>query len=208
MVDFSFVASHPALDFVNTLVLDGGEERDRLDGFEDLLGWLTGSGLAKERWVAEARARWEGTPAAARVVEEARSLRAHLRSAATALADGQAVPGLAVDALNALLRRPVRTEELILCDGGGDGPARWTRRVTREVAHPTDLLVPIAEAGADLLTAVDPTRIGRCGHPECIRFFLDTTKNRARRWCETRTCGNRANVAAYHRRQRAGKGGR
>lgn len=208
-INFIFVAQHPALDFVNTHALHDGKALEFLPGFEELLGWLEASTLAEGSKIREARARWGNTPAAERVVSEARALRAHLQAAAVALEAPAPVPGISVDAINALLRRPIRIEKVVRRATvmptlrGSDMPATlFTRAWTLELAHPVDLLVPIAQAGADLLCDEESGRVGRCAHTECMRFFLDTTKNRGRRWCETRTCGNRANVAAYHQRRR------
>jgi len=46
-------------------------------------------------------------------------------------------------------------------------------------------------------------RLGRCAAAGCRNVLLDVSKNRSRRFCNARTCGNRANVAAYRARQRA-----
>jgi predicted RNA-binding Zn ribbon-like protein len=47
------------------------------------------------------------------------------------------------------------------------------------------------------------TRFKRCEHDECSDVFVDTSRNRSRRYCNPRGCGNRANVAAYRARRRA-----
>jgi predicted RNA-binding Zn ribbon-like protein len=46
-------------------------------------------------------------------------------------------------------------------------------------------------------------RICACAHLEYILYFLDTTRNGTRRWCDMRTCGNRAKAQRYQRRHRA-----
>ncbi|MBV9024707.1 MAG: CGNR zinc finger domain-containing protein [Streptomycetaceae bacterium] len=38
--------------------------------------------------------------------------------------------------------------------------------------------------------------------PDCHRAFVDLSRNRSRRYCSSRTCGNRLHVAAYRARQR------
>jgi predicted RNA-binding Zn ribbon-like protein len=53
------------------------------------------------------------------------------------------------------------------------------------------LLLPVAESAADALVNGDFSRVTRCAAPRCDRVFLDETKNRARRWCAMRGCGNR-----------------
>ena len=51
-----------------------------------------------------------------------------------------------------------------------------------------------------------PNRIRRCAHPDCVLYFLDTTKNGTRRWCSMRTCGNRAKAMRHYRRKLRGHG--
>jgi predicted RNA-binding Zn ribbon-like protein len=46
-------------------------------------------------------------------------------------------------------------------------------------------------------------RLGACDDPRCRGVFLDTSRNRSRRYCSDR-CASRANVAALRRRQRDG----
>ena len=46
-------------------------------------------------------------------------------------------------------------------------------------------------------------RLRVCEAPDCARVLLDVTKNNCRRYCDSRTCGNRLHVAAYRARQKA-----
>lgn len=55
---------------------------------------------------------------------------------------------------------------------------------------------------AELITDTDPHRLRRCDGPSCVLVFLDTTRNRSRRWCAMESCGNRAKAAAHYRRTR------
>lgn len=45
-------------------------------------------------------------------------------------------------------------------------------------------------------------RIRACAHPDCILYFLDQTRNGTRRWCDMRTCGNRAKAKRFSQRRR------
>ena len=45
-------------------------------------------------------------------------------------------------------------------------------------------------------------RLGTCADPRCSGVFLDTSRNRSRRYCSER-CASRANVAAHRERQRS-----
>lgn len=45
-------------------------------------------------------------------------------------------------------------------------------------------------------------RIKHCAKPGCEDVFVDVTKNRGRRFCDSATCGNAYHVAEYRRRRR------
>ena len=50
-----------------------------------------------------------------------------------------------------------------------------------------------------LLTQADLSRIKQCQGDHCGWLFLDTTKNKSRRWCEMEVCGNRAKQKRFAR---------
>ncbi len=77
---------------------------------------------------------------------------------------------------------------------------RRLKRVIPAGAGPAMLRRRIAEAAEALLTSVRMDQVGRC--PSCGWFFLDTSKNRSRRWCRMAMCGNSAKARAYYRRHR------
>jgi predicted RNA-binding Zn ribbon-like protein len=55
---------------------------------------------------------------------------------------------------------------------------------------------------AQLVVAGERDRLRRCAAPDCGRAFVDLSRNRSRRYCDGRTCGNRLHVAAYRARRR------
>jgi predicted RNA-binding Zn ribbon-like protein len=57
------------------------------------------------------------------------------------------------------------------------------------------LAMALLDLGAD--------RFGTCADPRCGGVFIDTSRNRSRRYCSDR-CASRANVAAHRERQRSG----
>jgi predicted RNA-binding Zn ribbon-like protein len=56
------------------------------------------------------------------------------------------------------------------------------------------LAMALLDLGAD--------RFGSCVDPRCRGVFIDTSRNRSRRYCSDR-CASRANVAAHRERQRS-----
>ena len=103
--------------------------------------------------------------------------------------------------INGLLRdsgaRPWLTDH-----GGGWG---WHLHVTGHEAALEDRIA--AQAGfafADLVRLRETDRLRSCEAPDCDAVFVDLSKNRSRRYCDTGNCGNRQHVAAY-RERRAGR---
>ncbi|MCX4678494.1 CGNR zinc finger domain-containing protein [Streptomyces sp. NBC_01433] len=59
---------------------------------------------------------------------------------------------------------------------------------------------------AFFVVAGEQERLRRCEAPDCRRAFVDLSRNRSRRYCSSRTCGNRLHVAAYRARRREAAG--
>ncbi|MQY09180.1 CGNR zinc finger domain-containing protein [Actinomadura macrotermitis] len=61
---------------------------------------------------------------------------------------------------------------------------------------------------AYVVAAGELDRLRTCEAPDCARVLVDLSRNRCRRYCDSRTCGNRMHVAAYRaRRREAAPGG-
>ncbi len=56
---------------------------------------------------------------------------------------------------------------------------------------------------AHVVAAGETDRLRRCDAPDCGAVLVDLSRNRSKRYCDARTCGNRVNVAAYRERKRA-----
>lgn len=75
--------------------------------------------------------------------------------------------------------------------------------------HITDSEDPVADrigaetamALIDLIRADEFDRLTLCAASDCDSVLIDMSRNRSRRFCAHRNCGNRANVAAYRRRR-------
>ncbi|MHC3389826.1 CGNR zinc finger domain-containing protein [Streptomyces lavendulocolor] len=60
---------------------------------------------------------------------------------------------------------------------------------------------------AFIVVAGEQDRLRRCEAPDCGRAFVDLSRNRSRRYCDSRTCGNRLHVAAYRARRKEAAAG-
>jgi predicted RNA-binding Zn ribbon-like protein len=195
---FLLLGNAACLDLVNTEIISGGQRVDLLADFADLVDWLRAADLIDDGEARAARERWDGA-AGRRALERARQLRAELRAMAERAAAGRPVAGGALEAINEILRRPVRATEVRRATGGFARADRWM------FAAAEDLLAPVAESARDLLVGGGLARVRKCRNPECILYFHDSTKNGARAWCSMSACGNREKVASHYRRQRAAR---
>ncbi|GHH48549.1 CGNR zinc finger domain-containing protein [Streptomyces candidus] len=59
---------------------------------------------------------------------------------------------------------------------------------------------------AFIVTSGEQERLRRCEAPDCRHAFVDLSRNRSRRYCDSRTCGNRLHVAAYRARRKEASG--
>lgn len=194
--DFLFLAGHPCLDFLNTRPVVKGHPVEQLDGFEDLIRWLGRAGRLDARASADALKRWGENPDGARTAERARAFRETLRHMADGIVKGRGVSTEGVAAINFILTENDGSLRLERHNAG------FQTRFASRPTQPLSLLGNLAEAAADLLSRSDLRLIRRCGNPDCVLFFYDTTRNHRRQWCAMGTCGNLMKVRAFRRRHR------
>ncbi len=119
--------------------------------------------------------------------------------AAWAAGDGADWPAPARDHLNGILAADHRFPRI---EADGDGRPVVTER--RSWDTPAQLLVPPAEAAAQLLTSGHRELVRPCEGPTCTLWFYDRTRSHRRRWCSMATCGNRAKARNHRQREHQG----
>jgi predicted RNA-binding Zn ribbon-like protein len=197
---FFFVGERLCLDFINTEIVDNGTPVDLLRSVDDLVTWLAAAQVIDESQAKELKRHWSGSGGGReveRAFRQALQFRSELRVMAERLAEGKThVPQATLDRINDILRAPTGNMELARTKEG------YEMRFRRHFREPADLLAPIAESVASMLSGDDLSLIKKCQGARCILFFYDTTRNHARRWCSMTACGNRAKVAAHYQRSR------
>ena len=189
------VGGDPALDLANTL--EGPDSPDSLVDYAELTAWAERVGVIDPGAAARLAERGRERPAdAARALDAARVLRAIVDAVFRPLATGREPPA---DALARLLARGAdaaaagrlaRTDGAFVLAWDGDEPER--------------VLWPLAVAAVDLLRHGPLDRLKVCD--ACPWLFLDTSRNRSRRWCTMSECGANAKMRRYRaRRATAGR---
>jgi predicted RNA-binding Zn ribbon-like protein len=105
----------------------------------------------------------------------------------------------AISDLNALLAETGAVPQIVTHDG------RLPHiHVTRAAAPLADRIAAHSAMGlAELIVAGQSGRLRTCASPACDAVFIDLSRNQSRRYCDSRTCGNRVHVAAYRSRRSA-----
>lgn len=134
--------------------------------------------------------RWAGTAhdATRRDLARARALRSALRNALR-LSDAPGVRGRLIAACEPYVLRagdPTADEPPLVALGQG--------------AHAAVGGVAAALATARAAGTIDRLKV--CPGDDCGYAFIDSSKNRSRRWCAMRACGNRSKIRAYRSRHR------
>jgi predicted RNA-binding Zn ribbon-like protein len=125
------------------------------------------------------------------------SLRAVLDSVASACAAPDQVA--AISGLNTLLAETGAEPQIVSHDGRG--PHIHVSRASAPLAD--RIVAHCAMALAELVVAGQGSRLRSCASPGCRSVFVDFSRNQSRRYCDSRTCGNRLHVAAYRARRTA-----
>ncbi len=103
----------------------------------------------------------------------------------------------AIRDLNTLLAETGAVPQIVTHDGR---PPHI--HVTRAAAPLADRIAAHSAMGlAELVVAGQSGRVRTCASPECDAVFIDLSRNQSRRYCDSRTCGNRVHVAAYRSRR-------
>jgi predicted RNA-binding Zn ribbon-like protein len=103
----------------------------------------------------------------------------------------------AIEQINDLLSQAGASPQIAAHDGRG--PHLHVSRPTAPLAD--RMAAHFAMGLAWLVVAGEAGRIRSCESPACSAVFVDFSKNRSRRYCDSRTCGNRLHVAAYRARK-------
>jgi len=197
-IEFDFSGNCLCLDFANTLEDRASDvPRELLSTYGDLIAWaeqaqIVSAGQAQEL-LAEAE-RQKGK--AEQILQRARDWREALYRIFFTLAEGEDPQGADLRLLNAALGEAMVHARIM---PAGDGFAwRWDME-KNTLDWP---LWPVVRSAADTLTSEAVHAVRVCAADDCNWLFLDTSKNRSRRWCDMKTCGNRAKARKHHERKK------
>lgn len=185
------------LDFANTLDWHLSENPiEGLNTYHDLVRWGLAAGtLFQAQASALAQAGARDPQASAAVLAHALDLREAIYRIFVAAARQQEIDPADLRVLNRHLRFAMVNAQLEEHDN------RFTWGWVEQETALDRMLWPVARSAADLLTSDQLDRVRQCEDDRgCGFLFIDTSRNRSRRWCSMESCGNRAKARRHYGR--------
>lgn len=194
---FELIAGNLCLDFINTLDNRPSDQpKELLTTYADLVSFAEDSGVLNPNDGYYLRDHASSSPQKAQdALHKAIELREAMCDVLTAVIRRERAPEAAFGSLSKYVQEAAGHSQLVQIRNGFE--ARFEFLLSLE-----SILWPIALAAAELLTSRQLRFIRACLSPTCQWLFLDTSKNHRRRWCDMKSCGNRAKARRFYKRQK------
>ncbi len=185
------------LDFANSTPYHHNLSEDNLNTYADLVSWGLDVDLLRDN---EAQRLWaianRQPSQAAAVYQKAIVLREAIYQILSDIAHDHRPEEADLDRLNAALSEAMAHMRIVPTDNGFGW--EWIGGADN-LEH---LLWPVAWSAGELLLSDDLNHLRECDGHDCDWLFLDTSRNHSRRWCDMKTCGNRAKARRHYERAR------
>ena len=196
--NLSLLGGLPCLDFVNTLDWRGADQPvEFLHAYQDLVAWSRHAGTisAKEAGIISQRSK-KLPSKQTKVLGKAITLRETIYRIFSSLSDGRPAASKDLAAFNKSLSQTMKNSQIVRTKDGYNWDSRG------EMAKLGAILNPLIRSAADLLVSDELKRVKKCGDPACGWLFLDTSRNKSRRWCDMSDCGNRAKADRFYKKSK------
>lgn len=176
------------IDLANTLHFHDGEPHDRVASADALRAWLADRSLAAPD---------TSLASVERSLPAFRDLRLLIHEVTERLVGHGRPSARQVQRLNRVMREGLHYHRL---EPGADGSRFTVGQVGDELDQARST---IAGSLAHYVADHEVDRLRICASGDCRWRFVDRSPAGRRRWCDMRTCGNRAKVAAHRQRRRS-----
>lgn len=190
------VDAERVLAFINTLSSRPTKAPvERLDSYQALVDWAREqhlvSGAAADRLAAEAR---KHPGHASAVLAKAKTFREALNALAQAIETGKPPSPDTLQTIGSFLASAYANARLV----PHDRALQWMASAEDDLER---IIWEIGRAAGRLVISPRLARVRACGASDCGWWFVDDTKNRSRRWCDMKLCGNREKLRRFRSKQ-------
>ncbi len=194
---FDLIGGNASLDFVNTLDDRHIKPKELLETYADLARFGEDAGLLEPKQADRLAKQSATVPELAQdALGRARELREIIHDVFWPLINQRPVPAESLARLNREIQIAGQHVRLVQANGGFE----WRFDDVTDLDY---LRWEIARSAAELLASEQLPFVRACSSKKCEWFFLDTSKNHHRRWCDMKRCGNRDKVRRFYAKQKA-----
>ena len=185
------------LDFINTVHCYGcADIGEYLNTYQDLVAWSRHLGIITNDEAGTLSERADSHPAEAkRAHGHAIELRDTIYRIFTLTIEGRSGSGQELAVFNQYLAGAMMQSAVVKKED------RFYLEMTGNKTKLDWMLNPIIRSAAELLVSEELGRVKKCADSTCGWLFLDVSRNRSRRWCDMRDCGNRAKASRFYKKK-------
>lgn len=186
------------LDFANTVEWHASDNpEETLSTYADLVHWATKNKIVSPDVAEKLIRESEKEPTKAKgVLDQAIQIREAIYGIFSSTSSGNQIRESDLSVLNDAINKMMPNQRL--STNNGDFTWDWEMNPDRM----DSIIWPVVWSAAELLTSDASKRVGRCADEKCGWLFWDSSRNKSRRWCDMRDCGNRAKVRRHYKKCR------
>jgi predicted RNA-binding Zn ribbon-like protein len=195
--DLKLQGGRLCLDFINTLDWRGAEKPvEFLNTYPDLVIWSRHVGICTPAETRQLTGMAKGHQAKARqVCKRAVELRETIYRIFAAITHNKNPAPQDLAGFNKYLSEAMKASQIIRTKDG------YSWDTAGNKARLDWVLNPVIRSATELLVSDDIKNIKSCADPACGWLFLDTSRNKRRRWCDMQDCGNRAKASRFYKKK-------
>jgi predicted RNA-binding Zn ribbon-like protein len=195
---FDFIGGRLCLDFVNTGSRGTDLPREYLTCYADFVDWGRQAGILTEQEAREllrkARERQED---ADQIFKRAICLREAFYRIISATIYGKSATRTDLGMFNQEFAEAMSHSQIVPESSG------FAWKLISDKNAFDRVLAEVVRSAADLLTSEELGKVRLCADQTCAWAFVDLSKNRSRRWCDMKDCGNQAKARRHYERVKA-----
>jgi predicted RNA-binding Zn ribbon-like protein len=187
------------LDFTNTVdCRNSDHSHENLSTYQRLVSWSRHANILTEDEARHMLQEANVHPTNAKMIlERAITIREALYRIFSAIANNRPLNAADINTLNTEMS--ISMAQMRLKPTGITNPWKYTfeeKKLDR-------MLWLIIHSATELLTSDKLNRVCECQGENCGWLFLDMSRNRSRKWCDMKDCGNRAKAQRHYQITRA-----
>ena len=195
---FELTGGRLCLDFTNTVEdRPSDHPHELLNNYSDLVSWSRQAQVLTDQEAQQLLAGAERNPGeATSVLAQAIVVREAIYRIIKAAAEGALPEAEDLVSLSTAIAEAMAHARIGPTAGG------FTWEWIETAVNLDRMLWPVVRSAEDLLISDELDAVRVCASNTCNWLFMDTSKNHSRRWCDMKSCGNRAKARRYYSRKK------